>query len=50
MDEDGYFDAAAKSEQAQGLPQPAGGRKEYTGQDGQVTKVVGVRLQAASVG
>ena len=33
-------DAAAKDEQAQGLPQPAGGRKEYTDDEGQVTKVV----------
>jgi len=32
--------AAVKSERAQGLPQPAGGRKEYKDDDGQVSKVV----------
>ena len=31
---------AVKAEIAEGLPQPSGGRKEYTGDDGQVTKVV----------
>ena len=31
---------AAGNEKADGLPQPAGGRKEYTDQDGKVTKVV----------
>ena len=30
----------AGNEKADGLPQPAGGRKEYTDQDGKVTKVV----------
>ncbi len=33
-------DAAAKSEQADGLPQASGGRKEYKDDDGQVSKVV----------
>jgi hypothetical protein len=32
--------AAVKAEQQQGLPQPSGGRKEYTDDDGTVTKVV----------
>lgn len=31
---------AAKTEQAEGLPQPAGGRKEYQDEEGNVTKVV----------
>lgn len=31
---------AVKAEVAQGLPQPSGGRKEYTSDDGKVTKVV----------
>jgi hypothetical protein len=31
---------AVKAEVAQGLPQPSGGRKEYTDDDGRVTKVV----------
>jgi hypothetical protein len=31
---------AAKQEAADGLPQPAGGRKEYTDDEGKVTKVV----------
>lgn len=33
-------EAAVKGEEAEGLPQPAGGRKEYTDDDGQVTRVV----------
>ena len=33
-------DAAVKAEQAEGLPQPAGGRKEYKDDDGTITKVV----------
>lgn len=33
-------DAACRSEVAQGLPQPSGGRKEYTDEKGQVTRVV----------
>lgn len=33
-------DAAAKSEVVEGLPQPSGGRKEYTDDKGQVTRVV----------
>ena len=33
-------DAAVKAEQSEGLPQPAGGRKEYKDDKGQVTKVV----------
>jgi hypothetical protein len=33
-------DAAVESEKAQGLPQAAGGRKEYKDDDGQVSKVV----------
>jgi hypothetical protein len=33
-------DAAAEAEIAEGLPQPAGGRKEYTDENGQVTRVV----------
>ena len=31
---------AVKAEIAQGLPQPSGGRKEYTDEDGKVTKIV----------
>jgi hypothetical protein len=31
---------AVKAESAEGLPQPSGGRKEYTDDDGRVTKVV----------
>jgi hypothetical protein len=31
---------AVKAESEQGLPQPSGGRKEYTDESGQVTKVV----------
>jgi hypothetical protein len=31
---------SVKAEAAQGLPQPSGGRKEYTDDDGKVTKVV----------
>lgn len=33
-------DAAAKREVAMGLPQPSGGRKEYTDDDGKVSRVV----------
>ena len=33
-------EADVKAEQAEGLPQPSGGRKEYTDDDGKVTKVV----------
>ena len=33
-------EATAKAEMAEGLPQPSGGRKEYTEDDGTVTKVV----------
>ena len=33
-------DAAARREQTEGLPQPAGGRKEYQDDEGKVTKVV----------
>lgn len=32
--------AAVKEEEAEGLPQAAGGRKEYTDDDGQVTRVI----------
>jgi hypothetical protein len=31
---------AVSAEIAQGLPQPSGGRKEYTGEDGKVSKIV----------
>ena len=33
-------EAAVEAEEAEGLPQAAGGRKEYTDEEGQVTKVV----------
>jgi len=33
-------EADVNAEQAEGLPQPSGGRKEYTDDDGKVTKVV----------
>jgi len=33
-------DDAAKQEVEEGLPQPSGGRKEYTGDDGKVTEVL----------
>ena len=33
-------DAAAASERAEGLPQPSGGRKEYTNDDGTVSRVL----------
>ncbi|MGA9209498.1 MAG: transposase [Terriglobales bacterium] len=33
-------EAAVRAEIAQGLPQPSGGRKEYTDDDGKVTKIV----------
>ena len=32
--------SSVEAEQAEGLPQPAGGRKEYTDEEGKVTKVV----------
>jgi len=36
----GKADAAAKEEVAEGLPQPSGGRKEYTDDSGKVTEVL----------
>lgn len=36
----GKSDQAAEEEVGEGLPQPSGGRKEYHGDDGKVTKVV----------